>query len=111
MQSAKTGDGLASGVVPCLTGNMVYSLIKLGYLEDSRVQGAINWITAYQRADDGIEQEPEGDIYKRYEICWGRHSCHMGIFADLSIQDPRPQNAVNIESDSGKKVFNGEQIH
>lgn len=28
------GGGRQSGVVPCLTGNMVYSLIRLGYLDD-----------------------------------------------------------------------------
>ncbi len=76
--SAKTGRGLASGVIPCLTGNMVYSLIKLGMLEDSRVQKAIGWITRWQRADDGEGEGPEGDTYKRYEMCWGRHTCHMG---------------------------------
>lgn len=82
-ESAKTGAGLASGVVPCLTGNMVYSLIKLGYLSDERVQQAINWIVKYQRADDGADQAPEGDVYARYEMCWGRHSCHMGVAKTL----------------------------
>jgi len=78
-QSAKTGAGLSSGVVPCLTGNMVCSLIKLGYLNDDRVQKAIGWITKYQRADDAIEEAPAGSIYDRYEMCWGRHTCHMGV--------------------------------
>ena len=40
-QSAKTQTGLAGGVIPCLTGNMTYSMIRLGYLEDSRVQNAL----------------------------------------------------------------------
>ena len=29
--NAKTGGGRHSGVIPCLTGNMVWSLIKLGF--------------------------------------------------------------------------------
>jgi len=78
-QSAKTGTGLDSSVVPCLTGNMVYSLVKLGYLEDKRTQRAIEWITKYQRADDAIEKAPTGGIYDRYVMCFGRHSCHMGV--------------------------------
>jgi len=76
--SAKTGTGLSSGVVPCLTGNMVYALIRLGYLDDERTRRAIDWITAWQRADDGIDEAPKGKVYDRYEMCWGKHTCHMG---------------------------------
>lgn len=82
-QSMKTGGGLSSGVIPCLTGNMVYSLVSLGYMDDSRVQKAIEWITLYQRADDGIAKAPEGSVYERLEPCWGRHSCHMGVAKSL----------------------------
>jgi hypothetical protein len=77
--SAKTGTGLASGIIPCLTGNMVYSLIRLGYLDDRRLQQAIDWIVTWQRADDGDADPPGGPVYDRYEMCWGRHSCHMGV--------------------------------
>jgi hypothetical protein len=52
--SARTGGGRSTGVIPCLTGNLVYSLIKLGYLKDERVQNSINWITTYQRFDANI---------------------------------------------------------
>lgn len=76
--SARTGTGLPSAVIPCLTGNMVYSLIKLGYLEDERVQRAIEWITAWQRADDAEGKGPSGGIYDRYKNCFGSHTCHMG---------------------------------
>ena len=82
-QSAKSGTGLFSGVVPCLTGNMVYSLIKLGYLDDERLQRAIDWINTYQRADDAAEFPPTGKVYERYGMCWGRHSCHMGVAKTL----------------------------
>jgi len=78
-RSAKTGGGLASGTIPCLSGNMVFSLIKLDYLDDPRVQKAIDWITTWQRADDNESQPPHNAIYDRYETCWGRHSCHMGV--------------------------------
>ena len=39
-------------VIPCLTGNMVFALIRLGYGGDPRAQRAIDWITTYQRFDD-----------------------------------------------------------
>ncbi len=37
---------------PCLTGNMVRTLLVLGYREDPRVKKAINWIPE-QQLDDG----------------------------------------------------------
>ncbi len=36
-RSERMGGGRESSVIPCLTGNMVYSLIRLGYLNDPRV--------------------------------------------------------------------------
>jgi hypothetical protein len=81
--SARMGGGRHSEVVPCLTGNMVWSLIRFGYLEDPRAERGIDWITTYQRFDDGIEDPPEGWPYDRYEICWGKHTCHMGVVKAL----------------------------
>ncbi len=81
--SARTGRGRFSGVIPCLTGNLVYSLIKLGYLKDERIQNSINWITTYQRFDDGIKDTPEDWPYEKWVICWGKHSCHMGVVKAL----------------------------
>ena len=69
-------------VIPCLTGNMVWSLIRLGHLDDPRVQRGIEWITTYQRFDDGDSEAPKGWPYGR-RSCWGRHSCHMGVVKAL----------------------------
>jgi hypothetical protein len=77
--SAKSGGGRHSGVVPCLTGNMVWSLIQLGFLDDPRVERAINWIAKYQRFDDGDVQVPKGWPYDRLTSCFSKHSCHMGV--------------------------------
>lgn len=75
----KTGGGRQSGVIPCLTGNMVWSLIRLGYLEDPRVQAGINWINTYQRFDDADgEGAPKGWPYDKFVTCFGKHTCHMG---------------------------------
>jgi hypothetical protein len=70
-------------VVPCLTGNMVFSLIRFGYLDDSAVKQGIEWITKYQRFDDGIETAPKGWPYARFKNCWGKHTCHMGAVKGL----------------------------
>ncbi len=95
--SAKTGGGRTTGVIPCLTGNLVYSLIKLGYLKDARVQNSINWITTYQRFDDGIKDPPKGWPYERLGICWGKHSCHMGVVKALKALAEIPVNQRNKE--------------
>jgi len=66
-------------VIPCLTGNMIWALIKFGYLEDPRVQNGIEFILKYQRYDDGIDKSPSGWPYEEKEKCWGKHTCQMGV--------------------------------
>jgi hypothetical protein len=80
-RAKKGGGGLHSSVIPCLTGNLVWSLIRLGMLDDPRVQRGVEWITTYQRFDDG--EAPIGWPYDRWEMCWGRHTCHMGAVKAL----------------------------
>ena len=74
----RTGGGRHSGVIPCLTGNMVWSLARLGFVGDPRLDAGIEWITKFQRFDDGVASVPVGWPYDRFEMCWGRHTCHMG---------------------------------
>jgi hypothetical protein len=94
-RAEKTGGGRQSGVIPCLTGNMVWSLIRLGYLEDPRVQAGIRWITTYQRFDDGDEPAPKGWPYERYKVCFGKHTCHMGAVKALKALAEIPTNQRN----------------
>lgn len=82
-RSKKAVGGLHSMVIPCLTGNLVFSLIRLGMLDDPRVQRAVDWITTYQRFDDAEGDAPTGWPYDRLEMCWGRHTCHMGAVKAL----------------------------
>jgi len=96
-RSEKQGGGLASVVVPCLTGNMVWSLVRLGYFDDERVKKGIDWICRYQRADDGVDNSPSGPVYDRYEICWGKHSCHMGVVKSLKALAEIPEDKRNKE--------------
>jgi len=82
-RSKKAGGGLHSMVIPCLTGNLTFSLIRLGMLDDPRVQRAVDWITTYQRFDDAEGEAPTGWPYQPLEMCWGRHTCHMGAVKAL----------------------------
>jgi hypothetical protein len=91
--SAKKGGGRHSEVIPCLTGNMAWSLIRLGYLDDPRVKHAINWITSYQRFDDGIQEALKGWPYDRLKAaCLGKHTCHMGAVKTLKALSEIPSN-------------------
>jgi hypothetical protein len=68
----------------CLTGNLLWSYLRLGYLDDRRVQRGIDWILKYIRFDDGettawpewLPQDPD-------DGCWGRHTCFRGVIACL----------------------------
>jgi len=82
--------GARSGVIPCLTGNMLWSLFRFGYYDDPRVQHGINWLTTTQRFDDGIDEPPKGWPYDQWEICWGKHTCHMGVVKTLKALSEIP---------------------
>ena len=91
-RSERDGAGDHERLLPCLTGNMVWSLTRFGYLEDPRVQRGIQWIVDYQRFDDGLEEDPRGWPYDRFEKCWGRHTCHMGVVKALKALAEIPTN-------------------
>ncbi len=89
--------GNHSAVIPCLTGNMVWSLIRLGYLKDSRLQRGINWIATYQRFDDQVDRPPTGWPYDSAYGCWGRHTCSMGAIKALKALSEIPEQARSPE--------------
>ena len=106
MKTAKrAGGGLPSEVIPCLTGNLVYSLLRLGYLGDERVERGIEWLTRYLRFDDGNSAPPSDWPYARHEMCYGRHSCFMGAVKGLKALAEIPENrrsaAVRQTIDAG----------
>jgi hypothetical protein len=95
--AAKTGGGRHSEVIPCLTGNMVWSLIRLGYLKDPRIQRGIKWITRYQRFDDAVDDPPTGWPYDKFEMCFGKHTCHMGAVKALKALSEIPTRERSAE--------------
>ncbi len=94
------------GTLPCLAGNMLWSLIRFGYLEDPRIQQGINWILKYQRFDDAIKQNPNGWPYEKRENCWGKHTCHMGIVKNLKAlaEIPEEKKFENVKKTIQKAV-------
>jgi len=112
--STKSGGG-HSGVIPCLTGNMVWSLIRLGYLEDLRVQQGIDWIVKYQRFDDRIKEAAKGWPYDTKLQCWGKHTCHMGVVKALKalaeIPTDRRSNNVKRKIEAGVEYILAHHVH
>jgi hypothetical protein len=59
-------------------------------LDDPRVQRATDWITTCQRFDDAESEAPTGWPYDTWEMCWGRHTCHMGAVKALKALSEIP---------------------
>jgi hypothetical protein len=86
---------------------MVWSLIRLGYLDDPRVKRGIEWITTYQRFDDRIPTRPKGWPYdKTVASCFGKHSCHMGVVKALRAlaEIPVKKRSKNVKGTIGRAV-------
>ena len=102
-------------VIPCLTGNLVFSLILLGMLDDPRVGRAVDWITTYQRFDDAEGEAPTGWPYDKAEMCWGRHTCHMGAVKALKalaeIPPERRTPAVHGTISAGAEFLLRHHVH
>ncbi len=110
--AAKKGGGRITEVIPCLTGNMVWSLIHFGYLDDPRLQKAIHWITRFMRLNDGVENNPQIPPYDRYEICWGKHTCFMGVVKVLKGLSAIPQEKrTNEVNDTINRIVEFLLIH
>jgi hypothetical protein len=113
--SSKTGGGRHSGVIPCLTGNMAWSLIQFGFLDDPRVERAINWIAKYQRFDDGDLPAPKGWPYDKLTGCFSKHSCHMGAVKALKslAAIPAHKRSADIKStiEAGADYFLIHHVH
>jgi hypothetical protein len=114
----ESGDGRGGRrgeVIPCLTGNMVWSLLKLGFAGDERVEHGIDWIAKYQRFDDGARGPARVWPYDRYEMCWGSHSCHMGVVKSLKALSLVPaksrSKAVRTALKAGSDYLLAHHIH
>ena len=51
--------GQTRDVIPCLSGNMIWCLLRFGYRNDKRVITGVEWITKYQRFDDEEGSAPK----------------------------------------------------
>jgi hypothetical protein len=102
-------------VLPCLTGNMVWALGRFGYRNDPCWKQGVEWITKYQRFDDGAAPAPKGWPFSTRRPCWGRHSCHMGVVKSLKalagIPADRRTKAVKQTLDNAVEYLLAHHIH
>jgi hypothetical protein len=94
-RSARLGGGRPGLVVPCLTGNVVWALTRLGMGADERVKAGLAWIATHQRFDDGDRFNRGAPVtaaspYDRLVTCFGKHSCHMGAAKALKALAAAP---------------------
>jgi len=99
-KSSDRGGGYRERVLPCLSGNMIWCLIRFGYLQDSRVQKGIHWLASSQRLDDGNQLPPDEWPYQGFEDCWGSHTCFMGIVKPLKAlaEIPLDQRSPEVQT-------------
>ena len=110
--ASRLGGGRITEVIPCLTGNMVWSFIHFGYLEDPRLQKAIDWLVKFMRLNDGVLKDPQVSPYHHYEMCWGAHTCHMGVIKALKGWSAIPvERRTNEINDSIEKAVEFLLIH
>lgn len=99
------GVPVPGATIPCLTANMCWCLIRFGFLEDSRLKSAIQWLTTYMRFDDGCGMPPSSYPYQGKENCWGNHTCMMAVVKTLKAlsQIPPDKRSEGVRStiDSG----------
>jgi len=88
----------AYSLLPCLTGNLVWSMLRFDMKDDARIQNGIEWIVRYQRFDDNEGPAPRGWPHTR-EDCWGKHTCHMGAIKGLKAISavPKDERSVAME--------------
>jgi len=102
-------------VAPCLTGNMVWALARFGYQNDPRWKQGVEWITKYQRFDDGETRASQGWPFSTRKSCWGRHTCHMGVVKALKALAEIPANrrtkAVKQTMDNAVEYILAHHVH
>jgi hypothetical protein len=104
--------GQRSGVICCLTGNMAFSLSRLGYARDPRVIKALEWITTYQRYEI-VSQAPKVWPYVS-DHCWRDHTCRSGAVKTLKalaeVPDKRRTKEMRAKIEEGAEYLLAQHI-
>lgn len=99
-----------SGAIHCLNGNLLYALIRLGWLEDGRVQGAIDWLARSITGEGDIQYHEWGTtapnfacgINNSLPCAWG---ANKALRALLAIPPAARTPAVQAALDRGAALL------
>ena len=104
--------GQRSGVICCLTGNMAFSLSRLGYARDPRVIKALDWITTYMRYEI-VSEAPQEWPYTSFH-CWRDHTCRSGAVKTLKALAEVPKKertkAIQAKIEEGAEYLLAQHI-
>ena len=94
-----------SGSIPCLNGNLLYALQRLGYADDTRVQVALDWLVQAITGEGGFRYLKSGTSGPRFacsanlgQSCgWGANKAMKALIA-VSPQRRMPamQRALEV---------------
>lgn len=108
-QGSLSEGGDHMGVIPCLSGNLVWSMLRFGYGDDCRVQQGIEWLAICLRCDDQNSVAPDIWPYTVKEGCWGKHTCMATVvktlkaLAEIPVDKRSP--SVQTAIDNGKEFI------
>lgn len=78
----------------CLTGNVASALLRLGYIEDSRVDRALNWLVSIQNKDGGWLCPYWRAHIKDVHSCFYGTICALEAFSEVKMPNDAMRNAV-----------------
>jgi hypothetical protein len=83
--------------IPCLSGNMIWSMLRAGYPVTEQIKSAIKWLVETPRYIDGETPAPKGETYQGRKNCWGRHTCISGVVKILKALAEIPEEQRSPE--------------
>jgi hypothetical protein len=81
----------SSSIIPCLTGNITWAMLRMGYPLPGKLESAVDWLVRISRFNDGESPAPAGEEYRRRQNCWGRHTCISGVVKTLKALAEIPE--------------------
>jgi hypothetical protein len=108
-RSSLSEGGEHMGVIPCLSGNLVWSMLRFGYYDAPQVQRGIDFLATTLRCDDRESKPPNVWPYTVKEGCWGKHTCMATVvktlkaLAEIPVEKRSP--VVQQAIDEGKEFI------
>ena len=99
--------------IPCLTANMAFSMVRLGMLDDPRVQKALRWIVRYQRFD--LQPFASKEWPYQYDHCWRKHTCRSSVAKALKalteVPEERRTRGMRAAIENAREFFLVQNIY